>query len=167
MFKFMTGWEHVSASTGYMGAESELAMIRGELEGQFASWSSMKSFVKDGNGTPVMFVGKKQPEGWEHIPMLEDVITDPKWAPILELLTASNVLGRPCAATPGIPEDRAKVLRTAYDKALNDPELLSYAKRAGRPIDYTSGEDALKRVKKMFDLSADLRQVLKEAFGIK
>lgn len=167
MFKFMTGWENISASTGYMGAESELGMIRGELEGQFASWSSMKSFVKDGNGTPVMFVGKKQPKGWEHVPMITDVITDKKWGPILELLTASNVLGRPSAGPPGIPADRLKVLRTAYNKAFADPELLSYAKRAGRPIDFTDGEEALKRVKKMFELSDDLRQVIKEAFGIK
>lgn len=167
MFKKMTGWKNLSSSTGYMGAESEMAMIRGELEGQFASWSSMESFVKDGNGIPVMFVGKKQPSGWEHVPMLEDVITDKQYEPVLALLTASNILGRPCAGPPDIPKDRLKALLGAYEKAFADPELEFYAKRARRPIDYTPGDEALKRVKKMFKLGPDLKEVIREAFGIK
>ncbi len=167
MFKLMTGWKNISVSTGYMGAESELAMIRGELEGQFASWSSMKSFVEQGEGRPVMFVGKKQPPGYEHVPMLEDVITEKKYEPILALLTASNVVGRPSATTPGIPKDRLKILVGAYEKAFADPELLHYAKRAQRPINFTSGAEALERVQKMFKLGPALRDVIRKAFGIK
>ena len=167
VFKEMTGWQNISVSTGYMGAESELAMIRGELEGQFASWSSMEPFCKDGNGIPVMFVGKKQPAGYENVPMLEDVITDKKYEGVLELLTASNILGRPYAGPPDIPEDRLKVMTDAYAKALNDPDLLKYANKAGRPIDFTPPEEALKRVKKMFQIDPEQKQVLKEAFGIK
>ena len=29
-----------------------MAMIRGDLDGQFGSWNSLSSFVADGNGVP-------------------------------------------------------------------------------------------------------------------
>jgi hypothetical protein len=32
-------------------------------------------------------------------------------------------------ATPGIPADRVKILRDAYNKALKEPELLEEAKK--------------------------------------
>jgi len=114
-----------------------------------------------------MFVGKKQPAGYESVPMLEDVIKDKKYEPLLELLTATNILGRPYAGPPGIPEDRLKILLDAYEKALKDPELLKYADRAGRPIDYTPAADALKRVKKMLQVEPAQKRVLKDAFGVK
>jgi len=167
LFIEMTGLKNFSISTGYMGAESELAMIRGELEGQFASWSSMESFVKEGNGTPVVFIGKKQPAGWEHIPMIEDVVTDKKYESVLALLVTMNILGRPAAGPPGIPADRLKVLLGAYNKAFADPELKKYAKRAKRPIDFTKGDFALKQTKKMLNVSAELKALIKKSYGIK
>ena len=37
-------------------------------------------------------------------------------------------MGRSLAGSPGIPPDRAKALRDAFDKGIKDPEILAKAK---------------------------------------
>ena len=39
------------------------------------------------------------------------------------VILAANEIGRPIIATPGIPADRVKILRDAFMKTMNDPEL--------------------------------------------
>jgi hypothetical protein len=127
----------------------------------------MKPFVKDGHGYPLLFIGKKQPAGYEHVPMLPDVITNKKYKSVVDLLTALNVLARPFAGPPGIPKDRMKILQDAYEKAFADPELLEIVKRSGVPIDYVDGTEALKLVKGMLQVDPESRKIIRDAYGIK
>ena len=45
------------------------------------------------------------------------------------VILAANEIGRPIVATPGIPAERVKILREAFMKSVNDPELLEDAKK--------------------------------------
>jgi len=47
----------------------------------------------------------------------------------------------PIVATPGIPPDRVKILRDAYAKTLQDPDLLEEGKKRGWEIRPVGGED--------------------------
>ena len=47
----------------------------------------------------------------------------------------------PVAATPGIPADRVKILRDAYVKTLQEPDLLDEAKKRGWEMRPVTGED--------------------------
>jgi tripartite-type tricarboxylate transporter receptor subunit TctC len=57
------------------------------------------------------------------------------------VILAANEIGRPIVATPGIPPDRVKILREAFMKAMNDPELLDDAKKKRLDIGPVTGEE--------------------------
>lgn len=167
LFAEMLNLHNVKLIVGYGGSEAELAMMRGEVQGQFASWGSLISFVKQGEGVPVMFIGKKQPKGYANVPLLSQVVTAKKYQAAVSLLNAINVLGRPFAGPPGIPPARLKILRTAFKKACEDPEFVKIAARNHEPADYTSGQEAEQMVKHMLDIPPKLVNIIKTGYKLK
>ena len=139
-------------------------MMRGELDGQFGSLSSLMSFIKEGNANILLFIGKARPQGYENVPLLSELVTDPNYTPVVGFLNTLNVLARPFAGPPGIPADRLKILRDAFVKACNDPEFLTFEEKSGVPVDLTVGEEARKLVKSMITLSPNLKKIIKDAY---
>ena len=89
------------------------------------------------------------------------MVSNPQWdqvgdQPVLKLLNSLNVLARPFAGPPGIPEDRLAILREAFTQTCADPDFLAFAEKSGVPIDLTNGEEALEMVKGMVSLEPDL-----------
>jgi tripartite-type tricarboxylate transporter receptor subunit TctC len=72
------------------------------------------------------------------------------------ILTAAT-LGRPITASPGIPPERAKILREAYGKAIKDPELLGEAEKRGWDVDPLTGEQLESLAK---EVTAQPREVI-------
>jgi tripartite-type tricarboxylate transporter receptor subunit TctC len=60
---------------------------------------------------------------------------------LVPLVMAGSDFGRPIVAPPGVPPDKIKILRDAFIKTMNDPELLAEAKRKNFDIAPTSGEE--------------------------
>ena len=60
---------------------------------------------------------------------------------LVPLVMAATDFGRPIVAPPGTPADRLKILREAFLKTMNDPELLAEAKRKNFDITPSSGEE--------------------------
>jgi len=82
LFKKMMGFDNIKVIPGYGGGESELAMMRGEVDGVFASLSSLKNFIDEGNGNIILFIGKSKAKGYENLPLLSELVTDPKYTPV-------------------------------------------------------------------------------------
>lgn len=167
LFEYMSGWKNISLATGYGGTEQQLALMRGEADAIFASWFSWLKFVKEGNGHPLMFISDVQPKGYENVPLIRDVFKDAKSKPLIDLLISINQLGRPFAGPPGIPEDRLKILRDAFEKACNDPEVVEVAAKAEKPIEYYSGPQAERYVKKLLTLPPEVIELVKKAEAAK
>ena len=167
LFAQMVGLTNFKLVTGYEGGEAELAMMRGEIEGQWGSWASLRAFVEEGHGVPVMFITQKPIKGYENVPLFQNVITEEKHKPVVELMLAINVLGRPFAGPPDIPQDRLKVLQDAFAKACRDPELLKIAEKVEKPIEFISGDEALSLVKNLMTLPPEVLKSVKEAYGVK
>lgn len=167
LFSYMVGLKNFKLVTGYGGGEAELAMMRGEIQGQFGSWGSLRAFAEQGHAVPVMFITRKPVKGYENVPLLQNVVTEEKHKPVVELMLAINVLGRPFAGPPGIPQDRLKVLQDAFAKACRDPELLKIAKKVEKPIEYISGDEALSLVRSIMNLPPEVLKAVKEAYGKK
>jgi len=51
------------------------------------------------------------------------------------------VAGRAFFTAPGVPQDRVKILREAFQKAMKDPQLLAEAKRGRRNISPATAEE--------------------------
>ena len=116
LFKKMAGIKNYTLSPGYPGtAAVAMAMMQGEVHGEFASWSSIRAFVQDGNAFPVMFVSEKPVKGYDNVPVIGDIVKDKKYQPMINVLVSISMLARPYVGPPDIPKDRLKILRNAFE----------------------------------------------------
>ncbi len=60
---------------------------------------------------------------------------------LAKVLLAPDDLGRPLFGAAGIPADRVKVLRDAFTKMMNDPDVLAEARKKGLEPGPVSGEE--------------------------
>ena len=131
--------------SGYPGtAEMSLAIERGEVDGRASwSWSSLKSLKPDwisGNklSLPVQLNLTKSPD-LPGVPLLGEFATTERQRQIMKLVLSRQTMGRPFMAPPGIPAERAKALREAFDATMKDPEFLAEAKLRGQEVNPVSG----------------------------
>jgi tripartite-type tricarboxylate transporter receptor subunit TctC len=114
----------VKTVSGYPGSnEVALAMECGEVDGRCGwSWSSMKATRADWlAGKKVNIVVQlslnKSPE-LTHVPIVTEFATTERQRQILQLILSRQVMGRPFAAPPGVPDDRKQALRAAFDATI-------------------------------------------------
>jgi tripartite-type tricarboxylate transporter receptor subunit TctC len=65
---------------------------------------------------------------------------------------------------PGTPLERVKILRQAYQKALNDPELIAEAKKGRVEVRFSSGEEIEELVRKVMDQPPEVVARIKRLF---
>lgn len=57
------------------------------------------------------------------------------------VILAGDELGRPMVAPPGVPADRVKILRDAYNQSLRDPDLVAEVNRSKLDMESSTGEE--------------------------
>lgn len=120
--------------TGYRGGvDINVAMERGEVGGRQNTWSSWKStkphWLKAGDIT-VIAQGGETAKDLPAVPNAEDLAKSQDDKLILQLVLAGSRLGRPIATTPGVPPERVKALRDAFDATMKDPAFLASCRDA-------------------------------------
>ncbi len=141
---------------GYGGSDVMLAIERGEIEGRCGfGWASMKTtrpdWYKDGKINLIaQFSFKPHPE-LPNVPVMMDLVDKPEDKQALELIFATQEMGRPFAAPPGIPADRAAALRKAFEAVVKDPALLADAKKQDLEIDTITGQEITDLMVKLYD----------------
>ncbi len=125
---------------GYKGQPEVFnAVERGELHGLFMSgWSGNgRAFVLDkmGKGEMKLLMQLATVRDPKHpdVPTILDAVESPADKQIVEILLARLALGRPFIAPPGVPAERVQILRTAFRKSVEDPELIAEAQKRGLP----------------------------------
>lgn len=158
--------------TGYPGGSDVLlAVERGEVMGRCGwSWSSVVSTKKDWIDKKFVTVLtqmalEKHPDIPKDVPLATEFVTNSGDRQILEVIFARQVIGRPYAAPPGIPADRAKALQSAFEKTLKDPAFLEAAKKAKQEIDPVFAADTRKVVDKILATPKELVAKLKQIAG--
>jgi tripartite-type tricarboxylate transporter receptor subunit TctC len=138
--------------TGYnAGTEVDLAVERGEVQcraftiAAFFAREPFHTWRKKGFVRVLMQTGKKRdahlPDAASLHELMQQYNTPDSSRRLADVILASNEIGRPIIGTPGIPADRLKILRDAFIKAVNDPELLDDAKKKNLELNPVSGED--------------------------
>jgi tripartite-type tricarboxylate transporter receptor subunit TctC len=115
---------------GYPGStEKRIAIERGELEGDCTGWPAIpEHWVREGKITVHLRFSRALLPGMpESAAVARDLLTDPKKQQILDLLTASSLVGRPYIAPKATPPERLAALRAAFDATMRDPEFLAEA----------------------------------------
>jgi tripartite-type tricarboxylate transporter receptor subunit TctC len=84
---------------------------------------------------------------------------------VATVLLAPAVFGRPMVATPGVPPDRLKTLRDAYEQSLKDPALLEDLKKRRWSVDAVSGEELAKLAKEVVSQPPDVVERMMKLLG--
>jgi tripartite-type tricarboxylate transporter receptor subunit TctC len=75
-----------------------------------------------------------------------ELVKDPDDLAMLRFFLLKFEMHRPIFAPPGIPAERLDALRTAFDKAMADPNFIADAKRGGIDISPLGGKEIAKLV---------------------
>jgi tripartite-type tricarboxylate transporter receptor subunit TctC len=87
----------------------------------------------------------------QSVPLIMELTDDPHKRAALKLIVSRQSIARPFAAPPGVPADRAGLLRAAFDATMTDPEFRAEARDLNLDVDPVSG--------------AEVEALLKEAYA--
>lgn len=133
-----------------------LAVEKGEVQGLFMSgWSGNgRAYVLDkaakGEMKLLMQLALERDARHPDTPTILEALNNNQDKQIVELLLSRLLLGRPFIAPPGIPTERAAILRKAFRSAIEDPELIAEAEKTRLAIDPIWGEEAQKIISAMY-----------------
>lgn len=162
--------------TGYPGGpEIDLAVERGEIQCRaftieaFLSREPYHTWRKKGFVRTIIQTGKKKdtrlgdtPTIWE---LMDRYKTPESGRRLAGVLLASGALGRPMLGTPGIPPDRVKILREAFNKTMEDKEFLAELDKRKFDLDPTPGEELEKIVKEAMSQPPEIVARMKKVLG--
>lgn len=152
---------------GYAGgSEIDIAVEKGEVVCRAHSFSAhfgrepFDSWHKKNFDRHLLQTGKKRDANLSDTPTLNEVFDQYKVPAntrrLAQVLLAAGEFGRPIMATPGTPADRVKILREAFVKTMNDPDVIAEAKKGRMDIDVSTGEELEALVKEIFESPPDI-----------
>jgi tripartite-type tricarboxylate transporter receptor subunit TctC len=161
---------------GYPGGpEIDLAVERGEIHCRaftieaFMSREPYHTWRKKGFVRNIIQTGKKRDAKLPETPTLWELMdrykTPEPSRRLATLMLASGQLGRPMMATPGVPADRVKILRDAFNATMKDPEFLADIDKRQFDLDPVPGEELEKIVKDVMSQPPDIIARMKKLLG--
>jgi tripartite-type tricarboxylate transporter receptor subunit TctC len=111
-----------------VSTEAMLAMERGEVDGAFSSYNTVRvtkqDWLRDKKINFLVQYGEHSAD-LPDVPYAVELAKTEEDKQMLGFYVSSEKVGRAFLAPPGIPADRVATLRAAYDEAMRDPELLA------------------------------------------
>jgi len=156
---------------GYPGGNDiNLAMERGEVAGRgsnaWASWKSTKAdWLKEKKINILVQIGLTKAPDLPNVPLLVDLAKNNDDRALLKLLSAPTTIGRPIFTSPGVPEERVKALRAAFDATMKDPNFLAAAEKAKMDINPVSGAELQKIVSEIVATPKPIAERLQKIIG--
>ena len=151
--------------TGYPGSKEAMqAVEKGEVQGTCGI--QLSSFMPTNGGWIdsglVKVFGQIGASGGE--PSMNklgaqniwDVVKNAEDRQVLELIFNQSEFGRPYITPPGVPADRLKALREAFDDTMKDPDFLGEAAKAKLPINPMGGEEFARIVDRLYEVPEPL-----------
>ena len=148
----------LKAIPGYPSARDYvLAAERGETDGGTSTFIGLSqlfsSYIKEGKlNILVQFAISRDPE-MPNVPTVIELTKDPEAKQIFHQLVSNDEIGRSLFTTPNVPPQRLRLLRSAFQEMLADPEFRAEAERLTLPLVPKSGEEMQKIITDMFDVS--------------
>lgn len=151
--------------TGFEGSdESELAVVRGDVDGQTGDLDSRIDAIEAGDQRPLLVIDAKRAKELPDVPALPELDLSEQEQALSESLIDLSAFGRPIVGPPGLPEDRLSCLRQALQRTVESPKLLAEADKQERPLTWLSGTELDERVRRLADAPAEFRRSLADAY---
>jgi tripartite-type tricarboxylate transporter receptor subunit TctC len=159
--------------SGYPGgAEIDIAMQRGEVEGRGNNtWAGYKATFQDAirnNHLNVLIqTGLRKEPDLPGVPLFMDMVRgDAKREPVARFMSYAVAIARPFAAPPGVPADRVEILRRAWDATMKDPAFLADAAKLNAEIDPLTGEQVQDIVEDVLKTPKPVRNQIQTVLGL-
>ncbi len=162
---------------GYVaGQDIDLAVERGEVmcraftvnaffaREPFITWRK-KNFVR------VLYqTGAKRDPRLKDVPLFNELMDKYKTGEatrrLVKVAVAADEFGRPIVFPPGVPADRVKIIREAFNKAINDPALRAEAEKRRLDIDPATGEELDALAREVMTAPPDVVERVKKLVGM-
>jgi hypothetical protein len=96
------------------------------------------------------------------VPTVLELTRNPEAREIFRYLVGNDEIGRSLFTTPNVPAARLRLLRSAFQDMLADPEFRAEAKELRLPLAPKSGEEMQKLVADLFAISPDAMAKVRE-----
>jgi tripartite-type tricarboxylate transporter receptor subunit TctC len=131
--------------TGYPGStDGMLAAERGEVDGALTSWNTLRiskqDWLRDKKINLLVQFTLEREADLAAVPTIVELGKTDLDKQVLAFYASGAAVGRSFMAPPGIPADRVKAMRTAFDDMLKDPEFLDEINKAKAEFKPMSGE---------------------------
>jgi tripartite-type tricarboxylate transporter receptor subunit TctC len=160
-FKIVRGYKSTSDAT--------LAVERGEIDGiAYWSWSAIQSSHKhwlDDRKVNVLFHTGPESEQEIKAPSIRTLVRDDVERAALDFILAREILGRPFLAPPGVPEDRARALKAAFNATMKDPAFIAEAAKRNIEVELVTGEEVTEVLKRAAASPAAVLERVNKALG--
>ena len=162
--------------TGYPGAaDVDLAVEKNEVHCRGTTISAFfgrepgKTWAKNGYVRFLVQTGDKRNQRLPQTPTIWELMDQIKASEanrrLARVVLGPGAFGRPILASPGIPAERVKVLRDAYDKMLKDAEFLAEANKRQWEINPVSGEKLTALARDVIHQPPDIIERMKKVLG--
>lgn len=153
---------------GYKGSKDfVLAAERGEVDMVSSAWntwrSSGKELLDSGKMKVILQAGIKRDKEMANIPLMQEVVSDPKAKQMIEYVSAGSAIGRALIAPPKVPADRIALLRAAFDKVVKDKDFLAKAERVKAVIDPSPGTEVQALTEKLLQTPKEIIEAAAKA----
>lgn len=143
------------------GSDINLALESKELDGRACTYSAAKAIIARGL-VHVALRGVASEPGIEKVPVNVDFAKNEKAKRIMTSISVIDKLGQPYVAPPGTPIDRMNILREAFSKWAEDPQVQKETNKVMLTPIYVSAEESLKVVNYVLDQPPEIVEELRK-----
>jgi tripartite-type tricarboxylate transporter receptor subunit TctC len=136
-FKVISGYPSQTAGT--------LSVERGETTGVCTTYSSLLVRNKHWFEGPdkfniLMQAGLRRHSDLPNVPLAMELASKPEDKALFELFDTPLQIGRPYVMPPGVPAERVKAIRTAFNQMVKDKDFITENEKEGRELEYIDGD---------------------------
>ena len=153
--------------SGYKGtAPVRLAMEAGEIDGSCWGWDSIKSTwaraLESGEGIVVLQAAPNAHKDLPKVPLAINYGKNQDAKQMIDVVIhGGNIFERTFLLPPGVPKDRAQLLKQAFANTMKDADFLADAGKARLGVAPIAGDELERRVNAFFKLPDDLKAKMK------
>ena len=149
--------------------DSMLAMERGEVDGAFTSYATLKVSHQDwlhDRAINILVQYGERATDLPDVPYAVDLATTDEGRQMMAFYVSSEQIGRAFIAPPDTPAERVAALRKAYDEAMRDPQLLAEIEQSHVEFNPLSGDKVQKLVAATADVPSAIVARVRDVIGI-
>lgn len=156
--------------TGYRGAaDTLLAVERGETDGRCTTIGSLLAtqahILKDNRYHFLIQVGESKSPLVPDSPLVSDFAKSHEDRQLLNLVIKPLLITSSFALPEGVPPERVRQWRDAFQKVIRDPEFVSDGKKVGLDIVPRTAEDVTGIINEIYNLPPNVISRARRVFG--